>query len=168
MAYCSHCGSQLPEGAPSCPTCGAPVENARSYQEATQKGVTLGNAQNFSGEFDPNDLASNKWCYVLAYLWILFFLPLIVCPESRVGKFHANQGLIMLIFSVAVGIVSAIVGAFAAIPVPLVSALFSTLASLISLAGGIVHLIVFFYELVNIINNQAVEIPILGKYKLIK
>ena len=74
----------------------------------------------------------------------------------------------MLIFSFAVGIISAIVGAFALIPVPIVSSIFATLGRLISLAGGLVHVIVFFYELVNILNNQAVEIPILGKYKLIK
>ena len=167
MAFCNHCGSQLPEGAPTCPTCGAPVGSGnaqQNFQQSTQnptdKGVTFGNAKNLA--------SSNKWAYILAYLWILFFLPLVVCPDSKVGKFHANQGLVMLIFSFAVGIISAIVGAFALIPVPIVSSIFATLGRLISLAGGLVHVIVFFYELVNILNNQAVEIPILGKYKLIK
>lgn len=176
MAFCNHCGSQLPEGAPTCPTCGAPVGSGnaqQNFQQSTQnqtdKGVTFGNAKNLTEDFDPNDLASsNKWAYILAYLWILFFLPLVVCPDSKVGKFHANQGLVMLIFSFAVGIISAIVGAFALIPVPIVSSIFATLSRLISLAGGLIHLIVFFYELVNILNNQAVEIPILGKFKLNK
>ena len=118
MAFCSHCGSQLPEGAPTCPTCGAPVGSGnaqQNFQQSTQnptdKGVTFGNAKNLTEDFDPNDLASsNKWAYILAYLWILFFLPLVVCPDSKVGKFHANQGLVMLIFSFAVGIISDLVG----------------------------------------------------------
>ncbi|HCS72908.1 MAG TPA: hypothetical protein DIW17_03425 [Clostridiales bacterium] len=42
--------------------------------------------------------ADNKVVFILSY--ILFFLPLISCPESKVGRFHANQGLVLLITSV--------------------------------------------------------------------
>jgi uncharacterized membrane protein len=52
-----------------------------------------------SGEmFDAADIEKNKTMAGLAYL--LFFLPLISCPESRYAKFHANQGLLLLIFSI--------------------------------------------------------------------
>ena len=181
MAFCKHCGSQLPDGALSCPACGAPSDQQQQQQAAPgnaqqttqqtepKEAVTFGNAKDCTEDFDPADLSSsNKWAYILSYLWILFFLPLLVCPNSKVGKFHANQGLVLLIFSAAVWVISAIVGALVFIPVPFMGAIFGTLSRLISLAGTIVHLAAFFYELINILNDKAVEIPILGKYRLIK
>ncbi len=50
-----------------------------------------------------NDLENEKvWCG-LAYL--IFFLPLILIPKSKNGKYHANQGLILLLTSVVGSIV---------------------------------------------------------------
>lgn len=48
---------------------------------------------------DSADAKKNKAVSILAYLWILFFLPLVVCPDSKFGRFHANQGLILFLFS---------------------------------------------------------------------
>ena len=36
----------------------------------------------------------------IAYLWVLFFLPLVLIPRSGFGRFHANQGLLNLIVGV--------------------------------------------------------------------
>jgi uncharacterized membrane protein len=36
----------------------------------------------------------------VAYLWVLFFLPLVLIPRSGFGRFHANQGLLNLILGV--------------------------------------------------------------------
>ena len=44
------------------------------------------------------DIEKNKVVAALAY--IIFFLPLMVCPESPFGKFHANQGLVLLIVGI--------------------------------------------------------------------
>lgn len=49
-------------------------------------------------EFDTQDAQDAKIWSVLAYFGILFFLPLVAVPNSAYGKFHANQGLILLIF----------------------------------------------------------------------
>ena len=51
-------------------------------------------------EFDTQDAQDAKIWSVLAYFGILFFLPLVAVPNSAYGKFHANQGLILLIFYV--------------------------------------------------------------------
>lgn len=45
-----------------------------------------------------------------SYLWILFFLPLIVTPNSKFGRFHANQALLNLIFSVVIAGLSMLFG----------------------------------------------------------
>ena len=54
------------------------------------------------------DIEKNKVVSALAYLGILFFLPLVAAPESKSGKFHANQSLVILLFSVAGSIVFSI------------------------------------------------------------
>ncbi|NLA78908.1 MAG: hypothetical protein GX845_05135, partial [Erysipelothrix sp.] len=41
--------------------------------------------------FTQEDIEKNKTMAGLAYL--IFFLPLVAAPESKFGKFHANQGL---------------------------------------------------------------------------
>lgn len=38
---------------------------------------------------------------MLAYLGILFFLPLVFEPKSKIARFHANQGLVLLLLIVA-------------------------------------------------------------------
>ena len=52
------------------------------------------------------DIENNKIISGLSYLGILFFLPLVAAPNSRFGKFHANQSLVLLISSVCVQILS--------------------------------------------------------------
>ncbi|MFQ7264622.1 MAG: hypothetical protein ACLRO4_09395 [Lachnospiraceae bacterium] len=43
----------------------------------------------------------NKLCCEPAYTGTLFWLPLIACPGEKDARYHANQGLWLLILSVA-------------------------------------------------------------------
>lgn len=167
MAFCKFCGGQVPEGAHNCPNCGAEINGSapNSAQANTQQSSGFMGADT-SGEFDMNDLSSNQWCWALAYLWILFFLPLVVYPNSRVGRFHANQGLLLFIFTTACEFVAGLLGLFGGIPV--IGAIFSILAGFIGWAAGVIHIAAFIYALVNILNNKAVELPLIGKFRLIK
>lgn len=102
--------------------------------------------------FDPADIEKNKTISALAYL--LFFLPLIVCPESKFGRFHANQGLLLLIFGFGAGFISAmipILGWF--ILLPLVS------------IGCVVFFII---GLINTLDGKAKNLPLFGKIRIIK
>ena len=54
----------------------------------------------FTFRYDPEDIARNKSVCALSYLSILFFLPLVVCPDSKFGRFHANQALALLITAI--------------------------------------------------------------------
>ena len=62
-------------------------------------------------EFDTQDAQDAKIWSVLAYFGILFFLPLVAVPNSAYGKFHANQGLILMIFYVTLTVASWLVKA---------------------------------------------------------
>lgn len=107
--------------------------------------------QNATPVFDPEDIEKNKVVSALAYL--IFFLPLIVCPDSPFGKFHANQGLILLIVAFAGNVILNII--------PVLGWILGVLFSL-----AILTLIIL--GLVNTLNGQAKELPVIGKFTIIK
>ena len=41
-----------------------------------------------------------KFVNIIAYCGILFFIPLVLTPQSRIGRFHANHGLVLLLTGV--------------------------------------------------------------------
>jgi len=101
--------------------------------------------------FSKEDIEKNKGVSALAY--ILFFMPLILCYESPFGKFHANQGLILFITAAAGNIVLRF------IPVIgwMLSPLFSLLIFILAIIG-----------IINAVNGKAEELPVIGKYRIIK
>ncbi len=101
--------------------------------------------------FAPEDVEKNRVISALAY--ILFFLPLICCPGSPFGKFHANQALMLFIV--------AWVGNIALRFIPFIGAILNPIF-------GIVVLIFSIRGLINTLNGQAKELPIIGSYRILK
>lgn len=137
------------------------------------------NTPDYTAQYDPADIQSVKGVTVASYFWILFWLPLAVNSNSRYGRFHANQALLSLIASVAIGIVSAILQA-------IIRAIFVTkyetwlttyyatsgfglfLAGLIGFILSLPSLAWLIIGLINTINSRAKELPIIGKFRIIK
>lgn len=101
--------------------------------------------------FDAEDIEKNKVISALAYF--IFFLPLIVCTDSKFGRFHANQGLLLLIVAVAGNIILGIIPILGWILIPV----FSLAIFVFAILG-----------LVGAINGKAQDLPIFGKYRIIK
>ncbi len=101
--------------------------------------------------YSAEDIEKNKLISGLAY--IIFFLPLIVCPESPFGKYHANQGLLLLIVSVAGSILFGIL--------PFIGWILSPLYSIAIFVFVIIGL-------VGAMNGKAQELPLIGKYRILK
>ncbi len=98
------------------------------------------------------DIEDNKVIAALAY--IIFFLPLIVAKDSEFGKFHANQGLILLLLGFAVSIVGTIIpfiGWFIIAPI-----------------GGLVVMVLGILGIINALNGVEKELPFIGSIKLLK
>ncbi|MBQ7604227.1 MAG: hypothetical protein IJU75_04670 [Clostridia bacterium] len=105
---------------------------------------------------EEKDIADNKVMAILAYLWILFLIPLFAAKESKFARFHANQGIILFIASIVVGIASAILGL-----IPIVGAIVGWLLS--------ICLFVFFIlGIVNAVQGKAKELPFIGGIKILK
>lgn len=101
--------------------------------------------------FDPADIEKNKTMAGLAYL--IFFLPLIVCPESKYGKFHANQALLLLIVSIGGNIVLGFIPIIGWILIPL----FLIAVCVFGIMG-----------LINGFGGKAKQLPLFGKFTIIK
>lgn len=106
--------------------------------------------------FDPQDIESNKGMAALSYVGILFIVPLLAAKESEYAKFHANQGLVFFIASIIVSIASGILSI-----IPFIGGIFSFSAWILVLAG-------FIMGLVNALQGQAKELPIIGQFEIIK
>ena len=95
---------------------------------------------------------TNKWISAIAY--IIFFVPILVDSNNEEYKFHTNQGLNLFLFFVAITIIGTflpVIGWFLILP----------LASVFSFVLCIMGIM-------NAINGKMKELPIMGKYKLIK
>jgi len=100
---------------------------------------------------DPGDIEQNKTMAGLAY--ILFFLPLLACPDSQFGKFHANQALLLLLLGFGGSIVLTVIPVIGWLLLPI-------------FALGVLVLAII--GLVNGFNGKVKELPLIGKFRLIK
>ena len=108
----------------------------------------------------PNGDVQKKVVCALTYLFgILFFLPLIVYPDDDFAKFHTNQGLIVLLVSVIGG---AVFGILTMLPV--VGLVFTILSSLF----GVVMLVACIFGILNVVREEKRELPVIGKFTIIK
>lgn len=119
-------------------------------------------AYNFQGtdhsnEFGTQDIADNKVICVLAYIPILFWLPL-VTGNTSYCRFHANQGLLLLLTCIALSIVSKVVNIVIGW-IPIVGWIIS---GLIALAVSVVTLILMIYGMVSTGQGNSKELPGIG------
>lgn len=115
MAYCSKCGTMVPEGAAACPNCG--------QAQGSTASAGAGNA----------GIASNV-AAALAYLWIIAIIWLVMEPynRDRFVRFHSFQAL-------ALGIVGFVLSIFLSL-IPVIGWLLLPIVSLVWLIAWLVCL----------------------------
>ena len=113
----------------------------------------LFDTEDLTGSFDTNDIEQNKAISAIAYIPILFIVPMLA-TQSPYAKFHANQGLIMTLTCIILNIASRILG-FVLEWVPILPTLVSAVFSLSSLALLIIGI-------ANAVQGKAKKLPIVG------
>lgn len=116
-----------------------------------------------TNQFSVEDIEKNKVVAGLSYFGILFFLPLVAAPESRFGKFHANQALVLLLAgavgAISLGIVSAVL--------TLIWWRLALIINLLYTLFGLALAVVAIIGLVNAFQGKAMELPLINKIKII-
>ena len=87
MAFCSKCGSEIPEGTAFCPKCGTPVGGAAP--------VAVVPEWDHTAEFDPKDISDNKVFAMSAYLLGIFgiIVAALLVKDSAYTKFHVRESM---------------------------------------------------------------------------
>lgn len=108
-------------------------------------------------EFSPEDFEQNRTMAALGYL--AFFVPLIKCPDSKLGRYCANQGLILLVLIILVNL---LFGIFSI--VPFIGWLFTLVGRLLGFALLCVGIMCFLQLMTN---DRVIELPYVGFFKLL-
>ncbi len=113
----------------------------------------------YTASFDPQDIQKNKAMSILAYISILVLIPIFAAKDSPYTKFHANQGLLLLIAEAAVGLVLGLLGL-----IPYVGVIFQIVLWVCEVVFCALSLI----GIVNAVFGKAKELPFLGGFYLLK
>ena len=104
MAFCEKCGKEISEGS-VCAECASKTNSEKSFFQ------TILDTKDTTAEYSKEEIEKNKVVCGLAYIPILFWLPLVAGTKgSKYCKFHSNNGLLLLILDIVIGIVSAVLG----------------------------------------------------------
>ena len=169
MAFCGNCGTKIDDNAKFCPGCGQAVEAPATEQiktEATEqpkaeqaqgqpndlsaKVANLNNTKDTTDQFDKDDIEKNKAMGLLAY--ILFFIPLLAAKDSPFARYHANQGLVLFLC----GLISSVLWI-----IPILGWIIAPILSIVITVLAVIGII-------NALNGKAKELPIIGKFKILK
>lgn len=153
MLTCKQCGTQVEDGVMNCTNCGAPIEAPVQQNQPidlSEKFNEFNNTADTTSEYDAQDIEKNKVMAVLAY--ILFFIPLLAAKDSKFARFHTNQGLVLFLG----GIIASVV---AVIPV---------IGWIIAPIAGLVITVLAVIGIINALNGKAKELPVIGKFKILK
>lgn len=115
--------------------------------------------------FTTEDVNQNKIYGIFAYLGILVLIPIFAAKDSLYARFHANQGLILLIFNILMTAARRIltfvlkVATFGLMN-HAINAVMVTATSLITLAFIIIGI-------VNACSGEAKRLPVIGGFTLL-
>ncbi len=126
--------------------------------------------RDYTAHFHKYDIRTCRIECACACTGILFFLPLVSAPESRFGRYWANQGLIILFIQLALLLVWFIAGGLLWLLslIPFVGIVFSILRTIVGIALIAVALCYVIYSMLFAARGRARDIPLLGHMRLLR
>lgn len=129
--------------------------------------------RDFSDQYTQEDVNKNRVFGILSYIGILFLVGIFAAKDSAWRKFHSNQGLVLCIADVAgvvvLWLISFIFGLMTGI---------SYIGWLFSVLYWITRIVLWLYTLattglmvfgiINAAKGKAKELPLIGKFRIIK
>ncbi|MBO4570591.1 MAG: hypothetical protein J5699_01535 [Bacteroidales bacterium] len=118
--------------------------------EAKEKIKDAMDTPDTTSEYDEADIKANKIQAILAYCGILLLIPLLAAKDSKFARFHLNQGIMVLILCVIAYIFQRARLGFIAWIIDIAALIFAIIG-IINAAGG-----------------KAKELPLIGKFRILK
>ena len=161
--FCPYCGHDLSKPYEHEEFINAEIKEEKVEEEVKEEKVHTSASYDYDDNmYDMKDIEENKVFAFFSYLGFLFIIPLIARPDSRFCKFHVNQGIILCI-------TEAIVGALcAALELAMVTASLVTIIELMTTALDILTACLAIYGIVNALTGKAKELPVIGKFRILK
>ena len=123
----------------------------------------LKNMKDHTNEFDPTDIQNNKTMGILSYIGLLVLIPIFAAKDSKFARFHANQGLVLVIAQAIITTVLSIT----AVILGLIPYVGWFLALIVRLLIPVVY-IPSIIGIINAAKGQAKELPIIGGIRILK
>lgn len=175
MAFCTKCGTEIEENVNVCPNCGEAIGVQSEAPVQPEQTVEAQPTQTYNAQVegdDQADIQNNKLFAILAYFGILVLIPILARKDSKFARFHANQGLILFIISVAVSVVFGIIsGIISGVAVATLSTALLGLSTVVSAIQALFSIAIFVFEIMGIVNaatGKVKELPLIGKFKILK
>ena len=116
--------------------------------------------------FNTEDVNGNKVFGILAYIGILFLVPLFAAKDSQYARFHTNQGLVLFIAEVILNIAAKIViGIFSVASLGLLAVPISIVLNLVVWAFSVGFMIL---GIVNACSGEAKVLPVICKITILR
>jgi len=96
---------------------------------------------------EDKEVQEGKVWAIIAYLWILFLVPLLGKKDNKFALYHAKQGLMLFIVWVVVMVISFI----------------PFIGWLVAIFGDIFILVLFIIGIINAATGKYTPLPVVGK-----
>ncbi len=185
VKFCPTCGENLAENEPAKEEqADTTPENGNTAETPTvpaaKAGKKFSKGEDFTADFEQSDIENNKILALFSYIGILFLIPMLAAKDSKYAKFHVNQGIILFILNVVLGIVGGIIGGIFGfiggllagllgdIAGALIGGIFILIGGAIGSVLGVVGLVLAFIGIYNAVTGKAKELPVIGKFRILK
>lgn len=155
MAFCPNCGANVSDGATFCPSCGQPIGGAnqqQQYQYQQQYQAYAAPKQTaYIPETDEQDIRDNSTLSLFCYLGIFMILPLTAKPESKYVKFHANQGICLILYYFIL----------------MLCGIVPILGWIVATVGSIFGFVCLIMGIVRACKGRMIPLPLIGHYNVL-
>ena len=113
---------------------------------------------------DPEtlDIEHNKIFAVLAYIGILFLVPLLAAPRSRFARYHTNQGIVLFLSILVIWFGLSVLAAFPIVNIIMIP--IGVPAGFILSAGWLVFMII---GVIHAASGECKPLPWIGHFRLL-
>lgn len=166
MIKCENCGAEIDIMDEYCPVCGASNETIKDNMTYGSYGRTECNLQSDIYEEQNVDGVA-----VLAYFGLFVIIPIIKSKDSDFVRFHANQGIILNIFSIICFVIMYGLYNVSSLYLGNISEhsqLIATVTAICAISIFIVLFVCWVVPLVGVFHGMRRKAPIIGNIRILK